>query len=63
MILTEFFETLNVVSSVFPMMKNPVALLSPSGLPITLIRCLKSRFLNSICSLKSIAVSLQCFQK
>ena len=58
MILTEFFETLKNVSSVFSMMKNTVALLSPSALLITLIRCFKSGFLNSICLLKSIAISL-----
>ena len=57
MILTEFFENLKVVSSDFSMIKNIVAS-SSSDLPIILIFRFKSRFPNSTCLLKSIAISL-----
>ena len=62
MILTEFCENSKVVSSDFSMMKNTVALMS-SSFQMKLICCLKSRFSNSICLLKSIAISLQWFEK
>ena len=57
MILIEFCEKLKVASSDFSMMKNIVAPLS-SSLPIKLICYFKSGFSNSICLLKSIAISL-----
>ena len=57
MILTEFCENSKVVSSDFSMMKNIVAL-SSSSLSIKLIYCFKSGFSNSLCLLKSIAISL-----
>ena len=57
MIVTEFCKNSKVVSSNFSIMKNFVAL-SSSGLPIKLTCCLKPEFFNSICLLKSIAISL-----
>ena len=57
MILTEFCEKLRVVSSDFSMMKNIVAPLSSSSLPIKLICCFKSGFSNLICLLKSIELA------
>ena len=61
MIVTEFCKKLKAVSSNFSIMKNIVAL-SSSGFPIKLTCYLKSGFSNSICLLKSIAISLQCFE-
>ena len=51
MIFTEFFENSKVVSSDFSMMKDIVAPLSSSSLPIKLVCCFKSGFSNSICLL------------
>ena len=59
MMLTEFCENLKVVSSDFSVMENTVAPSSLSNLPINIISCFKSGFFNSICLLKSIAISLQ----
>ena len=53
----EFREKRKVVFSFFSMIKNIVALNS-SSLPMKLICCFKSGFSNSICLLKSIAISL-----
>ena len=58
MTLIEFCEKLKVVSSDFSMMKNIVAPLSSSSLPIKLIYRFKSGFSNLILLLKSIAISL-----
>ena len=58
MMLTEFCEKLKVVSSDFSMIKNIVAPLSSSSLPVKLICCFKSGFSKAICLLKSIAISL-----
>ena len=44
------------------MMKNIVAS-SSSRLPIKLNCCFESGFSNSICLLKSVAISLKCFEK
>ena len=55
--LTEFCENSKVVSSDFSMMKNNVAPSSSSSLPVKLIYCFNSGFSNSICLLKSIAIS------
>ena len=63
MILTEFCKKLKVVSSDFSMMKNIVAPLSSSSLPIKLICYFKSEFSNSIYLRKSVAVSLSRFGK
>ena len=48
MILIEFREKLKAVSSDFSMIKNMVALLSSSSLPIRLICCFKLGLFNSI---------------
>ena len=58
MTLTEFCKKLKVVSFDFSMMKNIVAPLSSSSLPIKLIYYFKSGFFNSVCLLKSIAINL-----
>ena len=63
MILTEFCEKLKVVSSNFSDIKNIVAPLSSSSLPIKLFCYFKLGFSNWICLLKSIATRLQCFEK
>ena len=60
--LKEFFKKLKNVSSDFSLMENIVASLS-SSLPIKLIYCFKSGFSNSIYLLKSIVISLYCFEK
>ena len=60
--VTEFCKNSKVASSDFSMIKNIVALSSLS-LPIKLICCFKSGFSNSICLLKSIVISLSCFEK
>ena len=57
MMRAEFCEKLKVISSNFSMIKNIVAPLCSSSLPIKLIFCFKSGFSNSICLLKSIAIS------
>ena len=57
MLLTEFCVKLKMVASDFSMMKNIVASLSSPSLPTKLICCLKSGFSNSICLIKSIAIS------
>ena len=55
--VTEFCEKSKIVSSIFSIIKKIVALFS-SSLPMKLIYCFKSRFSNSICLLKSIAITL-----
>ena len=55
MIVTEFCEKLKVVSSDFSIIKNIVAPLSLSSLPIKLI-CYGS--FNLVCLLKSVAINL-----
>ena len=57
MIITEFCKNSKVVSSDFSITKKTVAPSSPSSLPIQLICCFKSGIFNSICFLKSIAIS------
>ena len=54
--MTEFCEKSKVVYSFFSVIKNIVA--SSSSLQIKLICHFKSGFSNSICLLKSIAISL-----
>ena len=58
MILTVFCKKLKVVSSVFLMMKNVVALSFCSTLPIKLNCYVVSESANSVCLIKSIAISL-----
>ena len=55
---TECCEQLKAVSSDFSIIKNTVAALSLSSLPIKLICCFKSGFSNSICLLKSFTITL-----
>ena len=62
MMLNKFCKNSKVVSSDFSMVKNIVVSLSPS-LEIKSICCFKSGFSNSICLLKSIAISIYCFEK
>ena len=57
-VLTRFCEKWNVVSSDFLRIKNIVTLFFLSSLPMKLICCVKSVFLDSICLLQSIAISL-----
>ena len=59
----EFCEKSKVVSFFFSIIKNIVAPPSLSSLPMKLICCFKLGFCNSICLLKSIAITLQCFEK
>ena len=56
--VTAFSENSKVVSSDFSLIKNIAAPLYLSSLPKKLICCFKSRFSNSICLLKSIAIIL-----
>ena len=57
MILAEFCEKLEVVSSDFSIMTNVFAS-SSSRLLIKVICCIKSGFSSSICLLKSFAINL-----
>ena len=59
--LAEFCEKLKIVSTFFSMMINIVAFCS--NLPIKIICDFKSVFSNSICLLKSIAISLYYLEK
>ena len=61
MILTEFCENSKVAFSDFSIMKNIVAL-SSSSFPPKIVCWLRSGFSNSICFLKSIAISLKCLK-
>ena len=56
--VTEFLENSKVFSSDFSIINNIVAALSLTSTPIKLICCFKAGFYNSICLLKSIAISL-----
>ena len=56
--VTAFCENSKVVSYDFSIIKNIVAVVSSSSLPIKLICCLKSEFSNSIYLLKSIAIRM-----
>ena len=56
--VTAFCENSKVVSYDFSIIKNIVAVVSSSNLPIKLICCLKSGFSNSIYLLKSIAIRM-----
>ena len=58
----EFCVDSEAISSDFSTMKNIVGL-SPSSLPIKLIYCFKLGFSSSVYLLKSIAISLYCFEK
>ena len=60
MIVTEFSEKLKVVSSDFSMMKNIVAPVFLTSVPIKLICC---GSFNLGCLLKSIAINLYFFFK
>ena len=58
MMLTKFCEKLKVISSNFSIIKNVVAPLSSSILPMKLICPFKSGFFNPVCLVKSITIRL-----